>query len=569
MSDHYRIALIAHVACERGNAAWPVYEQLKLAGHAVEVVDPLVDPRALDADGAPDLSYLAKFIEVFRPHCVAVEGQGVEEILAAARRSELAPDPRCPRHLVVFGYIGQDNFGDELIFAQICKQMRSRYPGSYVTAVSFETGSCLARHGVVCLPATEKAQLTASLNGADALVFMAGIMVDSAFEAFRPGLAGLTLNPSIDLDGQAAAALLAYAQGVPALCLGIGAGPLSNPDAQALVRIAALAGMRYLARDEHTCELLRACGVPESQMSRKADLAFSLRTDEVLASGAGAGVAMAGEGPYAVVCLRERDDLPSQDVCSTGFLEGMARGLDMLWERFGIKPVFVDLHPHDACTHERVMSAMRSSDACVHVSDLDIDEVLGVLARADMVVAMRLHASIVANAFGVPSVGFAYEDKVASFYEQMGASDFLLAMDAPADQVERTLERLAADRPAQARKLAAPVAQGRALAQEAFEELWRAIDSRTPQVRAQHVYACSTGLERQRAEALAGELAQARGELEHARGEVWRTRDELEQARAEAGHAREEIEALRASHSWRVGNALMRLPSALKRLLGR
>ncbi len=560
MSDHYRIALVGHVACEQGNVAWPVYEQLKLAGHAVEVIDPHVEPRALRADGTPDLDYLAKFIEVFQPHCVAADGQGVEEILAAAAASPLAPEPERIRHLVVFGYIGQDNFGDELIFSQICRKMRSRYPGSYVTAVSYEAGTCLSQHGVACMPFFDKAGFVACLNGADALVFMAGIMVDTPFEEFRPGPAGLVLNPSIDLDGQAAAVLLAHAQGVPCLGLGIGAGPLSNSDTQALVRLAALAGMRYLARDAHTCELLAACGVPQAQVECKADLAFSVCPDEVLASSAGAEVAP--RGPYAVVSLRERDDLPSLRLCSEAFVRGVAQGLDILWERTGTRPVFVDLDPNDARIHAQVMGAMRHEQECIHLAGLGVDEILGVIARCRMVVAMRLHASIVANAFGVPSIGFAYEDKVASFYAQMGAESCLLPMDASEETLQSLIGGFADDLPARSAALAEPVRRGRALAQEAFDELWATIEAREPQVRPQRVYSCSTSLERREAESLAAQLAAERDELA-------RVRAELDQARTETRRAREEVAAMRASHSWRIGNALMRLPATFKRLLGR
>ncbi len=438
--------------------------------------------------------------------------------------------------------------------------MRSRYPGSYVTAVSYEAGTCLARHGVVCLPFSDKAGFVACLNGADALVFMAGIMVDTPFEEFRPGPAGVVLNPGIDLDGQAAAALLARAQDVPCLCLGIGAGPLSNPDTQSLVRLAALAGMRYLPRDEHTCELLAACGVPQDQVTPKADLAFSVCNDEILASGAGAEVA--ARGPYAVVSLRERDDLPSMRLCSEAFVRGVAQGLDALWERSGTRPVFVDLDPRDARIHAQVMGAMRHEQECVHLAGLGIDEVLGVIARCRMAVAMRLHASIVANAFGVPSIGFAYEDKVASFYAQMGAEGSLLPMDASEETLEALIGGFADDLQVRSEALAAPVRRGRALAQEAFDELWATIEGREPQVRPQRVYSCSTSVEQREAESLSAQLAAERDELA-------RVRAELDQAWDEAGRAREEVAAMRASHSWRIGNALMRLPATFKRLLGR
>lgn len=576
MSEYYRIALVAHVACEQGNAMWPVYEQLKLAGHAVELLDPKVDPRLLDAQGQPDLGYLAKFIEVFQPHCIAHEGRSVAEILAAARQSALAPDAQRARHVIVFGYLGQDNFGDELIFGQICRKVRDRYPGAWVTAVSFACGSCLEHHGTVCIPYPQKAQLAASLNGADVLLFMAGILADLSFEKYGCGLADFTLNPGIEIGGQAAACLLAYVSGVPALALGIGAGPLSNPDAQALVRMAALTGVRYVGRDQHTCDLLAAAGVPAAQLCCKADLAFTVGADQL----AQLPAELAGAAPYAVVSLRERDDLPGQHVCPPDFTRAIAAGLDRLWASHGIRPVLVDLDPADVTIHREVVSLMQHGGEAIHLHACELDQTLAVLAGAGMVVAMRLHASIVANSFGVPSIGFSYEDKVSSFYQQMGRQDCLLPMGVGVQEFERFVDEFAADLPGRAQALQAPVEQNRRLAQEAFDLLWQVMDARHAQPTPQHVYSRSVSPDQLElgafVDVLKHDLADARaerdaacGQLDGVRAELNAARDELARTRDDAQRAHQEIADIRASHSWRLGNAFMRPLAALKRMLGR
>lgn len=569
MSEYYRIALVAHVACEQGNAMWPVYEELKLAGHAVELLDPQVDPRLLDAHGTPDLGYLAKFVEVFKPHCIAHAGQSAADILAAARASALAPDSQRARHVLVFGYLGQDNFGDELIFGQICRKVRDRYPGAWVTAVSFACGSCLERHGAACIPYPQKAQLAASLNGADVLLFMAGIMADSSFEQFGCGLADFTLNPGIEIGGQTAACLLAYASGVPALALGIGAGPLSNPDAQALVRLAALTGVRYVGRDQHTCDLLAQAGVPAGQLCCKADLAFTVAADQLAALPA----ELEGAAPYVVVSLRERDDLPGRHVCPPDFTRAVAAGLDCLWRSHGIRPVLVDLDPADVTIHREMVSLMEHGDQAIHLQTRELDQTLAVLAGASMVVAMRLHASIVANAFGVPSVGFSYEDKVSAFYQQMGREDCLLPMGVGVQEFVRFADEFARDLPGRAQVLQGPAAQNRRLADEAFELLWQVMDAHQGQASPQHVYSRSVSPDRVELGTFVGvlkhDLADARGQLDAARGELAATRDELARARGEAECARREVADVRASHSWRIGNALMRPLAGLKRLLGR
>lgn len=576
MSEYYRIALVAHVACEQGNAMWPVYEELKLAGHAVEVLDPQVDPRLLDAHGSPDLGYLAKFVEVFLPHCIAHEGQGASDILAVARASAPAPDAQRARHVVVFGYLGQDNFGDELIFEQICRKVRGRYPGAWVTAVSFACGSCLERHGTACIPYSHKAQLAASLNGADVLLFMAGIMADSSFERYGCGLADFALNPGIEIGGQAAACLLAYASGVPALALGIGAGPLANPDAQALVRLAALTGVRYVGRDQHTCDLLAQAGVPGEQLCCKADLAFTVGPDQLVALPA----ELADAVPYVAVSLRERDDLPGQHVCPPDFTRAVAAGLDRLWSSHGIRPVLVDLDPADVTIHREVVSLMEHGEQAIHLHTRELDQTLAILAGASMVVAMRLHASIVANSFGVPSIGFSYEDKVSSFYQQMGREDCLFPMTVGVQEFERFVDEFAGDLLGRTQALQEPITQNRQLADEAFDLLWQVMVARHAQATPQYVYGRSVSTDQRELGAFVDVLKHdlvdarrerdaARGELDGLRNDLAASRDELARIRDDAKNARQEVEDIRASHSWRIGNALMRPLAALKRHLGR
>lgn len=564
MNEYYRIALIGHVVCERDNPMWPVYEELKLAGHAVEVLDPRHDGRVLDAFGQPNLEYLAKFIETFRPHCIATEGQSAGDILAAARESPLKPDNQRLRHVVVFGYLGQDNFGDELIYAQIRRRIRERYANAWTTAICFASGNCLGRQGTVCIPYPQKAQVAACLNGADVLVFMAGLMVDSSFEEFGAGIPDFMLNPGIEVGGQAAACLLAHTLEVPAIALGIGAGPLSNADAHAYVRLAALAGTRYVARDSHTCELLSEAGVPNEQLCCKADLAFSISAEDI----ANCSCSRMGdiESPYVFVSLRERYDLPGWQVCPEGFTRAIARGLDCLWEKHDIRPVFVDLAPDDSIIHREVISLMNYGSEASHLTSLGLDETLAAIAGASMVVAMRLHASIVANSVGIPSIGFNYEDKVASYYEKMGRADSLLPMNVGEDEFIRFVDEFAPDLPSRAEALQDVVLENRKLAEEAFEILWGIMDSREAQVRPQHVYNRSVSPESVEYETRIGLLDR---DLRDARGELERIRGELSRAREEAKSAKEEVAAVRSSHSWRIGNALMRPLSAIKRLLGR
>lgn len=51
-------------------------------------------------------------------------------------------------------------------------------------------------------------------------------------------------------------------------------------------------------------------------------------------------------------------------------------------------------------------------------------DMLDTIASADLVIAMRLHAVVMATAMGIPTVAVAYMPKVADYMASIGQSDF-------------------------------------------------------------------------------------------------------------------------------------------------
>ena len=51
------------------------------------------------------------------------------------------------------------------------------------------------------------------------------------------------------------------------------------------------------------------------------------------------------------------------------------------------------------------------------------------LSSCDLVMAHRLHACIVTHSYGIPTVGFTWDIKVASFFERVGRPDYLAAFE--------------------------------------------------------------------------------------------------------------------------------------------
>lgn len=532
---YYRIVIIAAGDPYAYGPAWDTYEQLKLAGHAVELLDADRVPELLGPDGEPNRKLLAVFEQTFKPDYIAYAGETAEEIIAALEGTGVGSAERV-RHFVVFGYVGPGNFGDELLFDVLKRRLFARYPGCFISLVGHGTREALERQGVAGAFPNEKAACRAMLNGADALIVFAGLMYETPFLKFTSGLVDLFQDPYSEIAGQAAMVLLAWLCDVPTVFVGMGAGPLGNPDAQALVRLASLAKPRFVTRDAHSAALLREAGVDSRLVQEKADLAFLIDPHDYVEPPAWLAKQGLAPGRYVAVALRE-DDKPMPD----GLFGQVAGALDRLYGETGLVPLFVNFSPEDHLVHEQVMRLMSHGEVAVMRESRDIDETLGCLAHARMTFAMRLHCSILGNLFGLPSVGLDYNDKVGAYYRQMENEDCLCALDASADDMASALSRaLEKDLTA----VNGHVARNKELAAEAFGILCEVVDARHAEPTAQPRYPRTVSNADLRNRDLQAQLGAAL-------------------ARAEAAEAR--VRDMESSTTWKMGRALTAVPRLVKR----
>jgi hypothetical protein len=381
------------------------------------------------------------------------------------------------------------------------------------------------------------------LNGASALVFMAGIMFDGPFESWTSGKIDLFQNPHSEIAGQTAMAQLAYMNGVPSVFLGIGAGPLQNPDAQKLLQLTALTGAQFITRDAKTVQLLEKARVPQAQVTQKADLAFLTQPPAQDAAAAAQWLhAHALEpGTYSVVSL-----------CQTG-LDASAKAniaalLDAQIEQ-GHAIVFANFAPEDAQIHNAVQAKMAHGNAALHFGlATGTNGALTLIAQATRVFAMRLHCSILANALGTQSIGLNYNDKVEAFYAQMGRSNYLLDLNFSVAEGCAVFELATTQAQADLALIAQGAARNRELASDTFGILWSIVDGSSARPHKQVRY-CRT----QAPDALKVEQLEA----------------QLERANQQVESLKAQLNSVKSSTTWKCGQAVTALPRGLKRAAAR
>lgn len=471
---YYRIGIIGRGTYQLDNPVWQLVDALRREGHAAVCIDPVKHPSVIQ-DGKINHGALAKFEERFRPDLVVrfKPGMTAESLLAQAREANAAGMQRPAKRFVIYGFVGKDNFGDELIFSVLCNRIQQRYPEAYYTLIGHGPRSTFLRHGVTSVTAFRKHEMDYMLNGAAALLFMAGIMFDDPFETQSSGLIDLFLNPGTAVSGQVGAVMQAWMHGVPSFGMGIGAGPLANPDAHRLLRLGALCRPLYFARDTETAQLLRAAGVPQDLVRQKADMAFTLdapQPEEAKALLIGANLGLPQD--YFLVSLREWKNATPE------FFANVAKLIAHAAQQHGLTPVFVDFSPIDAPVHQAVAAQLPESVQPVfYGTAYENDQVLALFAQSRFSIAMRLHASILSAVMGHPCLALNYNNKVGALMEDMGLPQNLLAMGASCQEMTQALDAMMARYGEDAQRVQVYASACKAKALEAFQELFAAVDA--------------------------------------------------------------------------------------------
>lgn len=556
-----RILMIGWPGYTATDPFWSTYIELTQQGYAVEFLDARHYPHLLDPSGEPHADMLEGLVRVFKPSYIAYKGETAGEIVRALNSAGhfLPPGAQAPRRIVVFGYIGAGNFGDELIFDTIRHRLEQHYPGCIVSVIAHDAENCVRDQGVAAVVPTCKATIDGWLGTASAVLLNAGIMFDQPFEQ-GSGRIELFMNPYSDIAGQTAVVLLAHLNKVPVVYLGAGAGPLSNPDAQALIQLGSRFVSHYYVRDDVTHNLLANAGVDPALISRSADLAFSL---DPLDNGSSASVEEPGSGspsaqaagqakaglledlpantPYIIVAIRDHAQVGPE------LLHHIADNLDSLFATRHLHSVFLDLSPEDREVHKQIHSYMQHPEAAVYApSSLGIDVQRALIAQAKLCFSMRLHGCVAAAIDHVPVVGLSYNVKVSEVYTQLGLEGWLLPMDCDRQRMQAALLDALDNARKQQDICNSALARNHELANASFEGFFRLMDSHTPdpaylQNRPSYPLSCSG-----------------------AEADLARERAARETAERNYAAAIRELKVVRTSTGWIVGRAITWVPRKLK-----
>ena len=308
---------------------------------------------------------------------------------------------RVTTSVLLCGYYGEHNLGDDALLDALLAQLP---PSVTPLVTAFDQAQISRQHGVASVNRRSLRAVLKALRQCRALVLGGGSLLQDS-TSFR------------SLLYYAALITAARLQGKPVLLWAQGLGPLRRRRSRALVRVLLPLASGITWRDSSSAQLARQLGVAAPHGT---DAVWSLPRQHWLGLG----------GPI-VVCWRP-----------TPHLQGEAwkpylQALEDLAEQTEREVIWLPFHrDQDQRLFDQLQQQGLVGDALVRrsrvVEAVTPSEAMALFRSASVVLAMRLHALILAALAGSPVSALSYDPKVQACATELGCGCIDLA-DASAD----------------------------------------------------------------------------------------------------------------------------------------
>lgn len=342
--------------------------------------------------------------------------------------------------VLLCGYYGEHNLGDDALLEALLAQLPA---GTSALVTAFDQPEVERCHHVATVQRRSLRAVLAALKQCRGLVLGGGSLLQDS-TSFRSLLYYAALITSARLQGKP---VLLWAQGL---------GPLQRRRSRALVRLLLPMATGISWRDPGSARLARQLG---AQAPHGSDAVWSLPRQHWL-----------GRGGPIVVCWRP-----------TAHLQGHAwrpwlEALEQLAEQEQREVIWLPFHrDQDADLLAQLSEQGLVGEALAHRSRVVVArtpaEAMALFRSAGLVLAMRLHALILAALSGSPVSALSYDPKVQACATELGCSCINLADPAPGLPVLVSLWSEALDTPPTAAALAS-MASATAVHRELLQRQW-------------------------------------------------------------------------------------------------
>ncbi|MDO4178369.1 MAG: polysaccharide pyruvyl transferase CsaB [Phascolarctobacterium sp.] len=304
--------------------------------------------------------------------------------------------------IVMSGYYGFANAGDEAMLTAIIKLLRSKEKDVELTVISGNPHETSKKHHVNSIHRFAFLDIISAIKDCDLLLSGGGSLLQDVTSK-RSLLYYLFI---IFLGTFFNTKVMLFAQGI---------GPIHSVFMRKLTKYICSKADLITVRDKDSLYEIKRIGIPASKVELTADAVLTLPRE---GKGAGENILRRAGIPtdkmlIAIAIRNWKED--------DAYLLELAKAADVLAGAQNAHIVLVPLqYPVDVDACERVADYMADkSVATVLNCNCNTEEYLSLMSNFDLLIGMRLHALIFAAVMGVPFVAVSYDPKIDGFVKDV------------------------------------------------------------------------------------------------------------------------------------------------------
>lgn len=301
------------------------------------------------------------------------------------------------KSVVISGYYGFNNIGDEAVLSSIITAVRKHIPDVHITVLSNAPSQTKAFYDVEAINRWQMKEIAKAIKASDLLISGGGsLLQDVTSNKVIPYYLGI-----VKIAQFYKKPVVFYSQGV---------GPVAKGLGKWLVKSIGNKVNQIFVRDEGSKTLLETIGVNKAPITVTIDPVLGIEAKKEVVDKL---VPTLVEGKKVGMYIRpwkNDKELVEKLAEVSKYIE--EKGYDLY-----LMPMY---HKEDLEISKALANGLGDK---VHVIDqeMTIDEVVAYTTQFDFILGMRLHSLIMAHAVGVPMIGLSYDPKVESFLKEVKA----------------------------------------------------------------------------------------------------------------------------------------------------
>ena len=306
-------------------------------------------------------------------------------------------------NILISGYYGFDNIGDESILRTLVSSLREHIPDCSLTVLSHNPASTRGKYGVEAVDRMSPVAILRAVKKCDMLISGGGSLLQDVTSS-------KSLHYYLSIIRCAEffhKKVFIYSQGI---------GPIDRSGNRRAAAAALKRADGIVVRDERSAALLEEIGIARDKVVITADPVIRMKKPdgdvgaEILRK---AGVSLDGRLTVGWA-IRERDT-------DSRFVKELLRSIQMMKDKYNAQSVLIPFHYEEDGEVCRHIAAQLPDDTAVCLNEKYLSEdMLSIIGNMDLLVGVRLHSLIYAAIMGVPLIGISYDPKCTAFLNSVG-----------------------------------------------------------------------------------------------------------------------------------------------------